>query len=113
MERIFRFLSRSGFRRRSAPTAGGLAVVAGVLRGGGEEGLGPGHGARDLVREVGLRGLARAADGVLDRERVGPAVADEADAVHADERRAADLAPVHAPLHPLEGALREERADLR
>src|SRR6266542_3498874 len=92
---------------------GGGAVACGDSGGLGEERLGRRDRLGDLVGEVRAGGVARATDRVLDRERVGAAVADDAHAVHAHERRAPHLAPVHALLHSLERRPREQAADLR
>src|SRR5512133_2311167 len=109
IERIT-LLRMSGVARRAARGGGGDVDGAG----GGllDQRVRGGDGARDLVHEVRAGRLAGAADGVLEGQGVGAAVADEADAVHADQRGAADLAPVEPLLHPLEGGTREEPADL-
>src|SRR5215469_11897468 len=51
------------------------------------------------------------ADGVLDGFGVGAAVADDADAAHTQQRRAAVLGIVHAPLEIGEGFLGQQRSD--
>ena len=56
--------------------------------------------------------VAGDADGVLDRLRVRAAVADDAAAVDAEERRAAVLGVVDALLDVVERALEQQRADL-
>ncbi len=77
------------------------------MRPGGAE------GGFDAGVDLGLGELGGDADAVHDRLLVRRAVADDADAAHAEQRRAAVLGVVEALLEVVEGLAREQRADLR
>src|SRR5688572_26713978 len=66
----------------------------------------------DLRVDLVVDEVARDAHGVLDRLRVGAAVADDAAAVDAEERRAAVLGVVDALLEVVHRPLEHQRADL-
>src|SRR5437588_2034363 len=70
-----------------------------------------GHVARQSPQQVFVHGAHRHGDGVGDRFRGGPAVADDAEAVEADERRAAVFGVIDAAAEPPERLPREHVAD--